>query len=183
MIKAIDVANFFITEFSGSDDPMTKVRVQKFMYFAQAEALVRLGRALFREDFKAWHYGPVVPSVSNRIRNVGDGEPITRQIGEYDVQVFSMEELDVLIDVSMYCGRFSTSELSRRTHVKGGPWEAVHREDGEAATITKASIKEFYSKREPVPHSLHETISRIPTEGYVDADGRTIVPDDWEWES
>ncbi len=183
MVKAIDVANFFITEFRESDDPMTKVRIQKFMYFAQAEALVRLGRPLFREDFKAWHYGPVIPSIGNKVKDVSSGEPILDQLGEYDVHVFSMEELDILIDVAMYCGKYSTAELSRRTHVKGGPWEKVHDEKGEAATIPKDSIRKFYSQHDPIPHSLHEIISRLPTEGYIDADGRTVVPDDWEWDS
>ena len=183
MVKAIDVANFFIAEFRESDDPMTKVRIQKFMYFAQAEALVRLGHPLFREDFKAWHYGPVIPSVSKMTQDVPNGEPILDQLGDYDIHVFSTKELEILMDVSLYCGRFSTAELSRKTHVKGGPWDRAHSETGEAGTIPKDSIKEFYSRNDPIPHSLREVVSRLPAEGYMGADGRTVVPDDWEWDS
>ena len=180
MAKAVDVANFFITQFRETDDPMTKVRVQKFMFFAQAEALVRLGHPLFREEFKAWHYGPVIPSVGNKTKDIPNGEPIKGVIGEYDIHTFSVEEIEVLMDVSVYCGRYSTAELSRITHVPGGPWDSVHEENGKAETITKDSIREYYSKHRFVSSPFRDAVSKLPVEGYIDADGKTVLSSDWE---
>lgn len=182
MVRAIDVANFFITEFRESDDPMTKVRLQKFLYFAQAETLVRLGRPLFKEDFKAWHYGPVVTCISNRVKDVPNGEPILNQLGEYDIHKFSLDEIEILIDVSLYCGKYSTAELSRISHVPGGPWDEVHEEKGKANTIPKDLIQSYYSKHDPIPQSTLDAIRKLPVDGYISAEGKTVLPRSGEWE-
>jgi len=178
--SAIDVANFYITLFRDSEDPMTKVRIQKFMYYAQAQTLVRLGHPLFDEDFEAWHYGPVIPSVSSCFRHTEDMNPIGETYGNYDVHIFSSEELEILMDVAKYCGKYSTGELSERTHVVGGPWASVHTEDGKAAIIPKSSIKNYYSEHERISSTLSEAIGKLETEGYVDEKGRFVHPGNWE---
>ena len=64
MLKAIDVANFFVDlANSDPDDCMTNLRVNKLLYFAQAWSVVRRNKPLFEEDMQAWKYGPVVPEV------------------------------------------------------------------------------------------------------------------------
>ena len=47
MVRAIDVANFFIDRMKDTDDPMTNARLNKFLYFAQGHSLARLGTPLF----------------------------------------------------------------------------------------------------------------------------------------
>ena len=180
--RAIDVANFFINEFKDSDDPMTKTRIQKFMYYAQAQCLVRLGRPLFEEDFQAWKYGPVIPEISMNFVNRNDGEPIRRVIGKFDLHVFTPEELEILVDVSRYCGQYSTATLSEKTHVQDGPWESVHKETGSPAVIPKCSIRDYYSKHEKIPSLIDKALSRIPTEGYTDENGHLVLPSGCDWE-
>ena len=180
--RAIDVANFFINEFKDSDDPMTKVRLQKFMYYAQAQCLVRLGRPLFNEDFQAWRYGPVVPEVSSKFMRKWDGEPIRRPAGSLDLRVFAPDEIEIMMDVSKYCGRYSTAALSERTHVANGPWDLVHNDIGEPAIIEKSSIKEYYSKNEPIPSFMDDVISTLPREGHTDKNGHLVLPAGCDWE-
>ena len=58
MLKAIDVANFFVDlANSDPDDCMTNLRVNKLLYFAQAWSVVRRNKPLFEEDMQAWKYG------------------------------------------------------------------------------------------------------------------------------
>lgn len=178
-VKAMDVANFYIDYFKDSEDPMTKVRIQKFVYYAQVETMVRTGKCLFKEDFEAWHFGPVVPRVSAIFQDRKDGEPITGTVGSYDVHVFSAEELEILVDVAKYCGKYSTAELSRRTHIQDGPWIQYHTEGGKAAVIPKKAMKSFYREHDPIPPMTAASISTLETEGRSE-NGKLILPADWE---
>jgi uncharacterized phage-associated protein len=178
-VKAMDVANFFIDYFKDSEDPMTKVRLQKFIYYAQIETMVRTGHCLFKDDFEAWHFGPVVPRVSAVFQNKADGEPITKIVGEYDIHLFTPEELEILVDVAKYCGKYSTAELSRKTHIQGGPWQQFHTETGKATVIPKKTIKAFYKSNDPIPHSTADSIRALQKEGRTE-NGKLIIPADWE---
>ncbi len=179
-VSSRDVANFYIELFKDSEDPMTKTRLQKFMYFAQAESMARLNRMLFDDDFEAWHYGPVIPRISVQFKNVKDSEPIKTTVGSYDIHVFTPEQLEVLMDVAKFCGKYSTAELSRLTHVPGGPWESVHSDDGKPAKISKKSIKSFYKAHDIVPSYTRDAIESLESEGRIDEHGRLILPEDWE---
>ena len=181
-VRAIDVANFFINEFKDTEDPMTKTRIQKFMYYAQAQCMVRLGYPLFDEDFEAWKFGPVIPEVSTLFMKKADGFPIRKTVGTYDIHVFKPSEIEVLMDVSRYCGSFSTAALSEKTHVPDGPWDKVHNEDGNPAIISKKSIKDYYSRNESIPSIISDAISRLPKVGRIDESGHTILPADEDWE-
>lgn len=53
MLTALDVANFFINLVKDTEDPMTDLRVNKYVYFAQGYALAKLGRPLFKDEIQA----------------------------------------------------------------------------------------------------------------------------------
>lgn len=44
-------------------DPLTNLRLQKLLYYAQAWSLIVRGSDLFPETIEAWRHGPVVPVV------------------------------------------------------------------------------------------------------------------------
>ena len=43
--------------------PVSNLKLQKLLYYAQAWHLAFFGAPLFDEDFEAWVHGPVVPRV------------------------------------------------------------------------------------------------------------------------
>ena len=63
------VASYFIkkanrqsggnADFEGNND-LTNLKLQKILYFAQAEHLKKYNQKLFNQDIEAWQYGPVV---------------------------------------------------------------------------------------------------------------------------
>ncbi len=57
-LTAYDVAKFIL-----SIIPSTHLKLQKLLYFAYAEFLLRTGERLFKEPILAFKYGPVVESV------------------------------------------------------------------------------------------------------------------------
>jgi len=150
-VNSIDVANFYIELFKESEDPMTRIRMQKFLYFAQAESMVRLNHMLFEDDFEAWHCGPIIIKIEEQFCNLNDYEPIMAAVGRYDIHVFSSEQLELLMDVAKFCGKYSNTELSRFICVPGGPYESVHSKEVTPAKITKNSIKTFYEAHDIVP--------------------------------
>ena len=76
MATALDVANFFIDSAKDTEDPMTNMRVNKYVYFAQGYALAKLGRPLFKDEIQAWEHGPVVPALYQLFKSDTKGEPI-----------------------------------------------------------------------------------------------------------
>ena len=149
MCRAIDVANFFIDlANSDPDDCMTNLRVNKLLYFAQAWSLVRRGKPLFKEELQAWKHGPVVPSVYQAFKPCGR-ERISAVSGEYSADVFSNDELELLIDVARKYGCYTSPALVAMTHLPGSPWESVYA-PGHNNVISTNRLKDYYSQQDPL---------------------------------
>lgn len=48
-------------------DPLTNLRLQKLLYYAQAWSLILRESELFSDDLQAWRWGPVVPAVYRKL--------------------------------------------------------------------------------------------------------------------
>ena len=182
MLKAIDVANFFVDlANSDPDDCMTNLRVNKLLYFAQAWSVVRRNKPLFEEDMQAWKYGPVVPEVYTAFSACGR-ERIASVSGDYSLNSFSSDELDLLIDVARQYGNYTSSTLVDFTHEKNGPWDKVYVE-GQKNIISKESLKTYFSQQNTLKSfSLPEAMESYV--GYRDsADGLLILPKEYDDES
>ncbi len=175
MADAKDTADFFIGFFRDTEDPMNRIRVQRFLYFAQAETLVRLGHPLFPEDFIAETDGPAIVPLDSELRGYGRTEPLSSISGSYDIHVFSPEELEILMDTAHYCGTYSTGELSKLVRAAGGPWGSVEK----GRTIPKDTIGKYHSEHGPSLDFLEKTIENLETEGYTDPEGRFVHPGGW----
>ena len=57
MVRAIDVADFFIDRMKNNDEPMTDFLVNGFLYLSQGHCLARHGTALFDDDIIAEKQG------------------------------------------------------------------------------------------------------------------------------
>lgn len=128
-------------------NPVSNLKLQKLIYYAQAWYLALHKKALFEADIEAWVHGPVVPAVFRNYK--GYKWSSIPDSGLHDTHPFSAH----LEDVWRVYGRFSAYDLERLTHSEG-PWkEARHGLAPDASSnnvITKASMREYYSAR------LHE---------------------------
>ena len=177
--SAMDVANFYISFFDGTEDPMTKTRVEMFVFFAQVWSLVKNGHPLFNDDIRAYKYGPVVRSVLYTFYDVADCDPLSVR-GDFDIDLFSDEDINAMLDVAMFLRDKSTAAISDMTHVEGGPWDAVHSDSGEPAEITDESILEYYRGRLSIPDHMSYLLSKLPVEGRIDENGMAVLPEDWD---
>lgn len=85
------------------------MKLQKLLYYAQAQALVQRGEVLFPEMLQAWRLGPVVRTVWEGRR----GEPH-----------LSAEDAALVRNVVQTYGRLSAEELSELSH-RDEPWRVA----------------------------------------------------------
>lgn len=122
MLRAIDVANFFINLFDcDEENDLTNMKINKLLYYAQGHSYERMNRALFNDNIEAWQNGPVVNGVYQNLKKYGNST-VSVPIGEYDPHIFSEDETELLLDVAREYGKYSASKLRNMTHERGTPW-------------------------------------------------------------
>lgn len=81
MYSAIDIARYIIWYCKSHGYTISNLKLQKILYFVQAEFLVSAGAPCFYEDIEAWDFGPVIPEVYHEFKIYGSsGIPGSRSI-------------------------------------------------------------------------------------------------------
>ena len=127
-MDAKQVASFFIKQASnlnGNND-LTNLKLQKLLFYAQAEYLRKHGQPLFKDQIEAWEYGPVVRDVYDWLKDCG-----AYQIDSFDVDLADFDNVDddlleELKDIFKKYNKYSASFLVEKTHEKGSPWHQVY---------------------------------------------------------
>ena len=121
---AIDVANYFLSLLDdNAGDAITNLKMQKLVYYAQGFALAILGRPIFVENIEAWMHGPVVPELYQHFRQYGN-QPLPQPKEDWDLQIFTEEEKNLLNNVYETYGQFSAWRLRDMTHEEK-PWRST----------------------------------------------------------
>lgn len=173
-MKAIDVANFFITVgLMNEGTEMTNARINKLLYFAQGWHLAKTGEPLFNEKIEAWDYGPVIHSVYSEFKRYGKNI-ITEPSENFNLNLMQDDDFEFLSDVFTNYSDFSTSALINLTHKKDSPWDKTYIH-GRNIVIPVRLMKEYFEAL-PDLHSTEDDIKKIPTVGYINDEGCTILP-------
>ena len=69
--SARQVANQLIVLATGSRNPLEPMKLQKLVYIAVGRSLADSGFSIVRERFKAWVWGPVIPSLYQDVKHWG----------------------------------------------------------------------------------------------------------------
>lgn len=142
------VANYLIGKSLTNGHHLTPLQVMKLLYFSHAWMLAIFNRPLFRQNFEAWKYGPVVPDVYQALKLYGR-DPITSKIplnpsSEHELDPRETAILDTVFDdYSTYDGWI----LSGLTHIPEGPWFQARVEKGLGSTIPNRTIQTYYAQR------------------------------------
>ena len=109
--------------FWNKDDEITKLSLQKLLYYSNGLYNAIYGEKLFNDKCQAWQHGPVYPSVYGIY---ADSEGITLgEINEdfYNLSVdLSKEKQEFLNVICNEFGKYSGSMLRKMTHIDGTPW-------------------------------------------------------------
>ena len=179
MLKAIDIANFFIDVSDFMDEEsITNMKVNKLVYFAQAWSLVKFNKKLFNEDIEAWKQGPVIPSVYKAFRTC-ESKNIEMTIGDYDESIFTAEQLNFLADIALTYGKYTALALRNISDKPGSPWALVY-EKKKNNIISPESMTKYFSALPELPDYKAATQKTI---GYRDDEGYLVLPKDWNDEN
>ena len=123
--SAQQVADYFLTN-QTNGPPITHLKLQKMLYYAQAISLAVLERPLFHEKIERWKYGPVVSALYPRYKqyNYSPIPPSTPSKTPFDEGVMRL-----LSNILRVYGRHSPNKLRDMTHEED-PWKNT--QDGHA---------------------------------------------------
>lgn len=91
--KVVTIANWFIKQGVKENTPISRIRLQKLMYFAWGEFWVFYKTHLFETDFYAWKYGPVIPELYEEAKNANSGHSflLTNPIDHAECELSNIE--------------------------------------------------------------------------------------------
>jgi uncharacterized phage-associated protein len=138
MPNAKQVAEFFL-QLSEPEvgDILSNLKIQKLAYYAQGFHLAMFDTPLFDEQIVAWEHGPVVEALYHEYKGYG-ANPIP-QPENFDVNVFSPEQIELLKEIYEVYGQFSAWKLRNMTHSEK-PWLATERNQ----VIENSLLNEYF---------------------------------------
>lgn len=146
--SAHDVARFVVEFACEQGSPITNLQLQKILFFLQWDYARRHGgQLLFDEDFEAWQYGPVVPSVYFDYSDFG-GTPITEPVlrsyafgrGFLDTVPLDFSDATDIEPCLTGLLRKPAWQLVEESHRQGGPWSSAFARNGKRSVIGKELI-------------------------------------------
>lgn len=140
------VADYFIRFSQEVGDPITNLKLQKLVYYAQAWHLALKGERLMPARFEAWVHGPVCVPLYQRFRRYS-WNPIDEAVEKPDLPDAVEKHLREVMEVY---GGMSAWDLERLTHAEE-PWRIARGElpsdEPSTAVISDEEMKRFYAAR------------------------------------
>lgn len=129
------VANLLLDLADKRGIPLTHVKLQKLVYFADESYFVRSGKSLISGNFEAWQHGPVCPTLYQTFKPAGSDAISFRAMGR-DLKtgesnplspINNLEVEDELVATLRAYGHLSAWKLVDLSHSEGGPWDSAIR--------------------------------------------------------
>ena len=143
MYSALSVARYIIMYCNKYGKTISNLKLQKILYFVQAEFLVSKGYPCFSERIEAWDFGPVVPDVYYHYRVYGAASIPSSKDSQYCP--FDKEDKEIADSIIDDCSSYSASELVEITHNQT-PWKNAYRQS-KGGLISNDSIRTFFEER------------------------------------
>lgn len=140
MYTGLDIARFIIDFCYSYGRPVSNLELQKILYFLQVAYMRHNnGRELISDDFCAWQYGPVIPSVYSIFSAYG-GALIKNSYNASNIVASIADFIRPLIRTLESMGPWALVDLS---HEKGSPWDITYKKGrGNGEIIPKTLIAE-----------------------------------------
>lgn len=142
MYNVIDVAKYIILYCKQHGYSISNLKLQKLLYFVQAQFLVALGKPAFSEEIEAWDFGPVVPEAYRYFKIWGSSEipAVIVEGAESKIRFQDQEIMDAILE---QCAPYSASYLVELTHHQK-PWKKAYNGTYNRRVISQESIREYF---------------------------------------
>ncbi|MFD3158023.1 Panacea domain-containing protein [Haloimpatiens sp. FM7330] len=146
-IDPVDIAKLIVSRCN-----CTQLQAQKLIYFFWCEYHRKYKKDIWKEDFKAWTYGPVIFKVYKELKEYGrdiiklkDKDSIYLEVYSRITKIPEYNEILMALDETIRkYGNCSATKLVDQSHIKGGPWDLIYQNgQGKGNIIPKNLIKEY----------------------------------------
>lgn len=143
MYRALTVARYIIERCNSQNRTISNLKLQKILYFVQAEFLAVKNQPCFNDEIEAWDFGPVVPAVYQQYKIFGSSNiPVFgRLVNPVVIRDNDQELINRIVDE---CARYSASALVEITHNQS-PWIDAYI-PGFNNVISQESIKKYFTE-------------------------------------
>lgn len=141
LYDVLTISDYIIRRCSNEGHTVSNLKLQKLLYFVQAEFLVVTGKPCFREKIVAWDFGPVIPEVYHEFCIFGSAHiPVCVA----SAPGLSKETAELIDGIVFTCLPFSSSQLVEITQHQN-PWICAYAK-GYGTEITNESILNFFAE-------------------------------------
>lgn len=143
-VKAVDAANY-LCEKSGWK--LSNLQLQKILYIADMNFVGQTQSRLIDEDFEAWDYGPVIPSLYHKCKAFG-----AKSIPQifWDASDISNTPEAKIIDLAWEKLKSVTpGQLVETTHSQFGAWAEKYVAGAKQIKILTQDMIDEYTRRSP----------------------------------
>lgn len=120
---AYEIADYFLLKAEKDGERISNLKLQKLIYYAQGLHLALDKGPLFKEQIKAWNYGPVIPVLYTFYRDNGAaGIPPDNSFNPKSIDKDTRQFLDEIYDAF---GQFSATRLMEISHTDQC-WKDAH---------------------------------------------------------
>lgn len=141
MYNVLTISDYILRRCSDEGYTVSNLKLQKLLYFVQAEFLVTTGKPCFREKIVAWDFGPVIPEVYRKFCIFGSAHIPVSAVAN---PILSKETKELIDGIVFTCLPFSSSQLVEITQ-RQTPWLNAYIK-GYGSEITNESILNFFAE-------------------------------------
>lgn len=140
-LPATQIAEFFIRRFHKTEGPITHLKLQKLLYYAQGIGFGRADLKLIKEPFLAWEHGPVIKEVYDVYKTMDKNPlPVNEHIS-LDLIKDNELVLSILEETISLYGVYDAWFLREKTHSEK-PWMETKRDD----VMSDSLMHSFFKK-------------------------------------
>lgn len=140
--SALDVAQYIINKFTEKKMMITNIRLQRILYFVQAQSFSAINEPMFDDAIEAWSIGPVISKVYHAYKNNN-----FESVGLKKARIGNTHKF--LIDfVLEQCSKYTTSELI--SIIRNQPPWAESYEMGKHRIISNGKFTKYFSNKKEI---------------------------------
>lgn len=145
MYDVLDVAKYIIYRCHDRGIIIDNLKLQKVLYFVQAEFLVTKDEPCFDEKIVAWNFGPVIPEVYQEYKIFGSAAIFVGKRFDTRTPIYIAARdkrlINGIADNVISC---SNTTLTNIVHCQT-PWREAYQQ-GENTVISLESLKQYFSE-------------------------------------
>lgn len=156
MYKVLDICRYVINYSNLNLNGISNLKLQKILYFIQAQFLIETNKPCFEEKIEAWNFGPVIPEAYLEFERFGASNiPLISTYLEYDknnlwnaeIKTFDKNVIlnkhrTMINNILDIFSNYSATDLLELTHNQS-PWKEAYIPK-ERKEITVNSIKKYF---------------------------------------